>query len=54
MKSLYDNFEMNSLVDEIFTKPEEKEQEIFIEALLDTSVMKSEKRIDQEFAFPFS
>lgn len=40
MKALYDNFEMNSLVDETITEHEEVEQSNFIEMLLATPVMK--------------
>lgn len=40
MKTLYDNFEMNSSVDEIVTQHEEDEQNIFIKMLLATPVMK--------------
>lgn len=40
MMKLYDNFEMNSLVDETTTEHEELEQNIFIEMLLATPVMK--------------
>lgn len=40
MKTFYDNFEMNSLVDETITEHEEIEQSNFIEMLLATPVMK--------------
>lgn len=40
MKTLYDNFEMNSLVDETITEHEEVEQNTFIDMLLATPVMK--------------
>lgn len=40
MKVLYDNYEMNTKVDEIFTEEELTEERIFIDTLLETPVMK--------------
>lgn len=40
MRILYDNFERNSLIDEVETEEEENEENDFIAALLETSVMK--------------
>jgi hypothetical protein len=40
MKTLYDNFEANSSINEDFTMEEENEQNDFIAELLQTSVMK--------------
>ncbi|CRK98902.1 CLUMA_CG012182, isoform A [Clunio marinus] len=40
MKRLYDNFEMNSSIDEIKTDEEEMEENDFIKLIMETSVMK--------------
>lgn len=40
MRILYDNFEANSSIDEIVTQEEDEEENDFIAALLETSVMK--------------
>ena len=40
MKKLYDNFEVNSSIDETVTPEEETEEMEFIDSLLETSVMK--------------
>jgi Endoribonuclease XendoU len=40
MKKLYDNFEVNSIVEETVTEEENREESNFIDSLLGTAVMK--------------
>lgn len=41
MRDLFDNYEMDASVAEKVTKEERKEQKAFIEAILNTKVMKT-------------